>query len=589
MLLNKSIKKLILVSLLIVIPAQTMALSWPSFSNIKNNVGQFILNAKQSLKKYSITVAVAVGGCVATCAAALGFKKKENVAAIALGSCVAVYASKIYHQRKEAERIAKEDAKLDAALAEQYSIEQEEQEQDVKIAEENRHEMKQSVAKKIAEHNAGFYKLLQRPSSRNLLGIKQKAEPKESTTQDRIQEQQRKLMREKKMVARNAEVSSLTESFYELSRNETKIVTSPLTRSYIQALYYPNTSLEKIIAQVNSYTPDEREKLAQRMPHEIDAETADEIRAFEFIEHGYANLAHILNNNIDAVSGYNRVARMSDEECTEFQSAAKAQEKEEIRQDYLRSIISVVWALYDCALRTGDAFTQGAFHMQNKKLQDFFLHYIIFVNKDHRQLGLLGGNCNHPHAYQRISSHLSALSKEKEIFQYGIDIRFGENGVSRNFLPNKMTHILFIPYDPEHNKFILKPEDDCMYNVKEIAWHGVGLVRSKLEGLVGSADSENHQRKERIPKKVIQKFDQLITSSGIAREQQEQYKKEIRSWGIQRIVSLENEFAAGSAMYQYINELKQYKHYTMRFGQEVIFSEEELKELISLWEKAEIE
>ncbi|MGB8366815.1 MAG: hypothetical protein WCD44_00500 [Candidatus Babeliales bacterium] len=152
MLLNKSIKKLILVSLLIVIPAQTMALSWPSFSNIKNNVGQFILNAKQSLKKYSITVAVAVGGCVATCAAALGFKKKENVAAIALGSCVAVYASKIYHQRKEAERIAKEDAKLDAVLAEQYSIEQEEQEQDVKIAEENWHpKLREEDIKKTLE------------------------------------------------------------------------------------------------------------------------------------------------------------------------------------------------------------------------------------------------------------------------------------------------------------------------------------------------------------------------------------------------------------------------------------------------------
>ena len=155
-----------------------------------------------------------------------------------------------------------------------------------------------------------------------------------------------------------------------------------------------------------------------------------------------------------------------------------------------------------------------------------------------------------------------------------------KNGAARNLLPNNMTHILFIPYDPENHKFILKPEDYCMYNFSEIVLHGVGLVRSKWEGLFGPSDNEEHQRKERIPKKVISDFDRLISESGIGEEKQKQYKKEVRVFGIQRIVARAEEFAVNSPIRQHIEELeREYKHADMRFGREIIFTEEELIKL----------
>ncbi len=144
-----------------------------------------------------------------------------------------------------------------------------------------------------------------------------------------------------------------------------------------------------------------------------------------------------------------------------------------------------------------------------------------------------------------------------------------------------MTHILFIPYS-ENNKFILKPEDYCMYNFGEIAQHGVGWVRSKLESLSGSADREKHQRKERTPKEELDRFYELINSSNIPLEEQEQYKQQARALGIQGIVFLKNEFVVDSPMHQYIDELEKEKHSEMRFGREVIFSEEEILKFLPI-------
>jgi len=231
----------------------------------------------------------------------------------------------------------------------------------------------------------------------------------------------------------------LSEDFCKVGRNIT-VNLSQLTHSYVKALFDPNTSLQDCINQINDYSPEERMKLAKIFDHDIDASDKNEVRAFEYIGNGYKNLANILNGNFDAVPGYDKVACMSGKEARELQTEDRAEKKEKIRQSYLSSIISVVWCLYDCALRTGDAFEQGAFNKKSKKLYDFFLRYIIFVNPDHKQMGLFGGNCNHPYAYRRVSSHLEGL---KDLCQYGIDIRFDRDRAASNFLPNKMTHLLF--------------------------------------------------------------------------------------------------------------------------------------------------
>ncbi len=164
-----------------------------------------------------------------------------------------------------------------------------------------------------------------------------------------------------------------------------------------------------------------------------------------------------------------------------------------------------------------------------------------------------------------------------------MDVRFDKDKAAFDFLHNIMRHILFIPYDYKKYKFILKPEDYCMYRGGDIMWHSFDLACSKVRGLVGSSDDEKHQRKEWIPKRTLNNFDRLIAEAGIDKEKQKQYKEEVRAFGIQGIVGLANEFVADSPIHQYIKELKvTYKHADMRFGREVIFTEEELMERVSV-------
>jgi len=93
---NKSIKKLILGSLVIVIPAQTMPLAVLSFSSIQNNASQFVSTMKETIRKHKTVVAVAVGSCIATCACAFRLKNQKTTSAVALGGFIATGLSKIY-------------------------------------------------------------------------------------------------------------------------------------------------------------------------------------------------------------------------------------------------------------------------------------------------------------------------------------------------------------------------------------------------------------------------------------------------------------------------------------------------------------
>ena len=86
MLINKSIKKFILLSLLLTLPVQTMSMPiWGSFSSMKESVTQLFLIMRKT------------------------FEWHKAVATVALGSCVAICLSKIYSNRKKAaKRIAEE-------------------------------------------------------------------------------------------------------------------------------------------------------------------------------------------------------------------------------------------------------------------------------------------------------------------------------------------------------------------------------------------------------------------------------------------------------------------------------------------------
>ncbi len=118
MLFNKSIKKFILLSLLVALPAQTMAMSWP-FSGMKKSVRQLFSGMKKTFKKHKTTAAIAIGGCVATCLSAFCFKNNKIKAAVAIGGSVtnclgALYCKnqKLKAEQKEREAREAEEARM---------------------------------------------------------------------------------------------------------------------------------------------------------------------------------------------------------------------------------------------------------------------------------------------------------------------------------------------------------------------------------------------------------------------------------------------------------------------------------------------
>jgi len=558
---NKSVKKFILLSLFIMLPAQAMNMpSWLPFLSVRSSLlDQFYPDVVKAFESYTTLAAILCGGCITT------------------------FLYRRYVKTRKGRGLKQKRLKKDKPKA-KMKIKRKEAIAVVRKKEMTVIEKREAAA--VEKENLRRKERVKAAGERDKRRIIRVAAEKLKQQEVKIAEEKRRRAIVEKTVEQEAEVSffeqpDLADDFLEVKRNG--VHCSQLTHGYVKALFDQSISLRDCINQVNDYSSKDREQLAKISFHEIDAVNEDELRAFEYIANGYKNLAHILNGNFDVVSGYDCIVRMSKEESMALQpEKGAAKEKEEIRQSYLSSIISVVWCLYDCALRMGDAFEQGAFNQENKNLYDFFMRYIIFVNRGHEKLGLLGGNCNHPHAYQRISSHLKGLAKGKNIHQYGIDIRFSENEAARNFLPNKMTHLLFIPYGPEDHKFILKPEDDCMYNFSEIFSHGIGLGRSKYETLFGSSDDEKHQRKERIPRKIISDFGKLMNQASIDKDKRVQYEAEVEALGIQRIVSLGGELGAVEPICSYIKQLKkEYNHTGMRFGREVILSKEELKKLVN--------
>ena len=139
MLFNKSIKKFILLSLLVALPAQTMTMpSWFSFSSIKENIGKLVsavsfASIKATFKKNK-TAAFVVVGCVAICLRVLYYKNKKLKA----------------KQKKETERLvekvraemiakrkAEKEAKAKRIAEEKKALDQFKAERDAEIEEES--------------------------------------------------------------------------------------------------------------------------------------------------------------------------------------------------------------------------------------------------------------------------------------------------------------------------------------------------------------------------------------------------------------------------------------------------------------------
>ena len=113
------------------------------------------------------------------------------------------------------------------------------------------------------------------------------------------------------------------------------------------------------------------------------------------------------------------------------------------QEEYLNSIIALMWYLYNRALEKNQPFTEGTFVIQDKDfiLYNFLLAYVIRFNPD--LTGTVADKPQlasfNPFAYARGSTHFKAEQYNektgKGFIQYGIDVRFGQLGASLPLLP----------------------------------------------------------------------------------------------------------------------------------------------------------
>ncbi len=176
MLINRSIKKFILLSLFIALPAQTMSMpSLVSFSSMKESVTQIFSTMSKIFNKHKTTAVVALGSCVAICLGMLLYNRKKAARRIA-EEREAEEDRRVEEERRKAlrdrqleearevaeqarrleEAVAAEEARIEEArkanaskvakaIAEFFANKKAEAEREVKIAEARRREQVNSI------------------------------------------------------------------------------------------------------------------------------------------------------------------------------------------------------------------------------------------------------------------------------------------------------------------------------------------------------------------------------------------------------------------------------------------------------------
>ncbi|BDC34922.1 hypothetical protein Noda2021_08800 [Candidatus Dependentiae bacterium Noda2021] len=266
------------------------------------------------------------------------------------------------------------------------------------------------------------------------------------------------------------------------------------------------------------------------------------------------------------------------------------------QEEYLNSIISVIWSLYGSALTKQQGFTEGTFVIQDTdfKLYNFLMGYVKKVNP--QITGTItdpaSTSSNNPFAYSRISSHYK--DEQKKFRQYGIDVRYDKNSAALALLPIGKRHIVFGKIEDAQNRNLIyiKPENYGIYSTYEKAMHGKEFVQAQsvkmlpkfknllredifntLQEYIGTDDDELF-RKERVPQDFIVKFSEAIKPFCTTPQERKEYLTQAAKQGIKVSVSrkmpkniieqLGREF---DALYDYTD---------LRSGREVILTHDEL-------------
>lgn len=266
------------------------------------------------------------------------------------------------------------------------------------------------------------------------------------------------------------------------------------------------------------------------------------------------------------------------------------------REKYLRSIVDLIWFLYDKAGEKGQAFEkEGTFLIEDKdfNIYDALLKYVKLVNptvtgtKKDKPLHI----SYNPFAYPRDCSHYK--QGEKLYPRYGIDVRFDENGYQIRELPASKAHILFgkvLDWNGQQWIFI-KPENNGLYYKDGWAQHAgeFGTSVAKKTNLIENDDDAECNRKERVTKIFKQQMKPIIDQLMQPQVLNVDLKAMVDAEGIKSMFTIKKlvlnannpklPATAINALDALIEAYKsKYDHLEMRSGREVILTQEEMKQ-----------
>lgn len=270
------------------------------------------------------------------------------------------------------------------------------------------------------------------------------------------------------------------------------------------------------------------------------------------------------------------------------------------QEEYLRSIIALIWFFYSQAIENNQIFEEGTFVLEDVgwRINNFLMGYVqtyggtvagLKAKKWFNQL-LTGTIADpdlnasfNPFAYPRESSHFTV--SQQQFRHYGIDIRFGNSG-ELPLLPAGKRHLLFGKSDPKRQLLFIKPENFGLYYKDGFIYHGKELGESKARklGFTTKSDDDISYAKERVPTAFLKDFTQALQESGMDKD------------SIARLLALAQKDDEGIKILYVDSALLQkpalkaleekyanlYTHLRLRTGREVILTDQDLRTILRL-------
>lgn len=283
------------------------------------------------------------------------------------------------------------------------------------------------------------------------------------------------------------------------------------------------------------------------------------------------------------------------------------------QEEYLRSIIAIIWFLYNQAIENKQMFQEGTFVIEDTgwRINNFLMNYIqtyggvngrqfknpknfnspfVFFNQPLTQTikdPELHVSYN-PYGYPRESSHYKV--SQKEFRHYGIDIRIGTSA-ELPLLPASKRHLLFGKIPLIENKEIkkqllfIKPENYGLYYKDGLIYHGKELLESwaRKANLTITKDDDPSYAKERIPTEFLKEFAEALEVSDLPPKTKAEafVLAQQDNWGM-KILYFDSlmEKPAIKALEKKYNFM--YAHLPLRSGREVIITHQDLQNILRI-------